>query len=1429
MHHLRGRFSALDRLGVPRLDELLSELSDTGADNLGTFDAEADDTQLRDFARWLGGATPDQIRQAAGFLHQLRPPIVRTLIGWVRTQNSPPVEPLTLEEPDEAITLDLDAPPPAAAGLEPLPLEEPVGENRTAARPVDPRVVGLWGRVKSGLNTFWSGLADLVSPGQARRAHRRLDRARRLFEFDPEAALDEFDELARRAERRRPRAGSLLAEVLRQAHLGRTRCHIAARAFDDAADTEAHASRWGPLTSDEQTGLCQAVLGVLPESLPDYAVEVFARYVLLPDAQPAVRDSATRALRQAVEPSDDRQGLTRAAEIGQRLLARSPEFGWVYFPHALVLERLGRFAEAAETFRRAAEREPGRADCHTGMGRCRDRLEDTRGARAAWVEANRLDPDIETAFAAARTCLATAGTPFSPAERAASGDRVPVAFAAELFRTVTGQAQENAEAWTGLGECEWMLGRAAEAAAALERAVALAPGVPSSHILLGQARLALGQTAAARAAAAAAVRLAPNSDPALLLAGDVAHDEGRYADAVGYYRKVKVRPTAVPSLDRLATANLEAGDPALAVEVLTGRRSLATAPRLVLGRALARGSRWAEAADVLSRHGEHVSTEYRYYFGAALAGAGKLAEAEPHLLAARDDGTWRAKATRQLGHVKYRTGDFAAARTLYTECPAGSATLDLARLDLLEGHTTEARAGFDTVLTADPGNRPATLGRAIALADEGDTGPMTALAADPVLGTAANERLGGVALAAGRYVSALEYLEKARTGRSRLPDAVLAGLAACYLQLGRFAEALPPLVQLAEAYPDHPGVRHNLGLCRYQLGLNHARQGRWEPAGVDLTLASALLEPTAPAAVPGIARWATEADYRVAAEKIKTGPAPVLPAALKAIDRGCEAEPNNPRWWVASGLAHARAGFHADAAEAFTRARELVPTRAGFALGYGLSLQADGKNDEAVTAFGEVLGLAAADPADKDGLVAVATRFALARSQVKDRQWERAAESLGAIIDHPLIQSSKRLSQPDVAQSMAVFLALAGQKEKVAALAARFKGRISGSIGDVMAGLVRAEAGDYAGAAEMLTRAAKQDANPAVRDLAVACWLAAAADAVRAGQPALAVAHAAKVRELDPKNAEAAGLADAVAVYLQMQRLDPAQLDSAIVQCEKMMAAAKPSAQLVRSLGVLHHRKAVEAERGNKAPDKAWDACYDFWKGNILTRDAFWDQFATEYNLGKGRREQLEPKDVAAWRKALPTDFAAGHIGRAQACLKALNKAGLKRHLRMCGQWDPEYDPGDALLAGVGDAGEDVIGCLEDCLDAVKSPKTREALGVLVGRHWNNKGVDAGNSAGEKTERAVKMANLAITMCNALGGAGNSMGEMLARDPLRTAVRLLEEAAGELDAAVSHGQRATRAAPDSELFRKNLKQAEDLRRVVREARDNYQRQLRMIT
>jgi tetratricopeptide (TPR) repeat protein len=949
MPPLRDRFSALARLGVPRLDDLLAGLSEAGAANLGTFDAEADDAQLRDFARWLGGATPDQIRQAAAFLHQLRPPIVRTLIGWVRAQNSPPVEPLTLEEPDDAIALDdLDEAPPAGEAVEPLPVGERDGDDASVTLLGDPRAVGLWGRVKSALGGLWSGLADLVSPGQARWARRRLDRARLLFEFDPEAALGEFDELVKRAERRKPREGSVLGEILRQAHLGQTRCLIVAGAFDDAAQTEANAQRWGPLTTDEQTVLCQAVLGVLPDSLPDYVVEVLARYVLLPDALPAVRGAAAQALRRAVEPSDDRVRLARAAEVGQRLLARSPDFGWVYFPHALVLERLGRFREAADAFRRAAEREPARADCHTGMGRCRDRLGDARGAREAWVEANRLAPDVETALAAARACLATAGTPFSPAERAASGDRTPVAFAAELFRTVTEQAPENAAAWAGLGECEWGLGRAAEAAAALERAVALDPRVPGTHVLLGRARLALGRTAAAREAAAAALRLAPDSDPALILAGDVAHDEGRFADAVGYYRKVKARPTDVPSLDRLAKANLEAGDPAVAVEVLTGRRPLAPAARLVLGRALARESRWAEAADILARGGPPPSAEGRYYLGAVLAGAGKLAEAEPCLLAARDDGAWRERATRQLGHLKYRAGDLAAARAYYADCPAPSAALDLARLDLLEGHTAEARAGFDAVLAADPGNRPAALGQAIALADEGDTGPMAALAADPVLGPAASERLGGVALAAGRYVPALEHLEKARAGRSRLPDALLAGLAACYLQLGRYAEALPPLVQLAEAHPDHPGVRHNLGLCRYQLGLSHARQGRWEPAGVDLTLAASLLEPTAPAAVPGIDRWATEASYRVAAEKIKTGPAPVLQAALKAIDRGCEAEPDNPRWYVASGLAHARAGFHADSAEAFARARELVPTRAGFALGYGLSLQADGKTEEAV-------------------------------------------------------------------------------------------------------------------------------------------------------------------------------------------------------------------------------------------------------------------------------------------------------------------------------------------------------------------------------------------------------------------------------------------------------------------------------------------------
>jgi tetratricopeptide (TPR) repeat protein len=536
-------------------------------------------------------------------------------------------------------------------------------------------------------------------------------------------------------------------------------------------------------------------------------------------------------------------------------------------------------------------------------------------------------------------------------------------------------------------------------------------------------------------------------------------------------------------------------------------------------------------------------------------------------------------------------------------------------------------------------------------------------------------------------------------------------------------------------------------------------------------------------------------------EQVTAGPHEVLDTALAIADRGCEDEPDSPRWWLASGLGHARAGFHADAAEAFAKARGLAPDRPGFVLGHGLSLQLDGKDAEAVPAFEDAVRLAESHP-DRGGALVVAARFALARSQAKDRHWQQAAESLGAVLDHPLIRSSKRVGQPDVAQSMAVFFALAGLKERVTELVRRFSGKISGAIGDVLAGLVQAEAGAYADASETLGRAHQADPNPEVRKLLVACLLAAAAEAIKAAKPERASALVAKAGGLAPDDPDAARLADAVAVYLQLQRLDPAQLDNAIAQCEKLMTGDKPSAQLVRSLAVLYHRKAVEAERANKSPDKVWDRCVEFWKANVLAKDGFWDQFATEYNLGKGRREQLKSDDVAGWRKTLPGELAGGHAACLEPYLRANDKSGVKRHLRLVGEWDPGFEPPEGFFGGlaVKELSEDVIGTLDSELKRVTAPKFLAALEKVIVDYWFAKLLQHAERAGELRNRGISELNALAERLQQAGGPDPYLAIEL-RTKLPRIRGWLRDAKKELDAALGYLSKARKRGSKDESLK----------------------------
>ena len=1425
MQNLVNMLNALGEEGGTKLGELLSNLTEAGAGSYGTFTAQASESESREMAEWLRDATPEQLQRTADFFNGVRPPIARNAMDWLRKQKQPGANGQPrMPSPDRKH----DATPPAKSKSDPVTTAPPTSAAKpkpkkppaTTGKPEKPTTTskpaisrqktGLWRRVAVPFVGLWKRVSGLFGNPVAK-SNRRIDRAWALLDSDPAAALDEFDSLIEWT-KHQARGKARFGDILRRAFVGRTLANVAIGEFEEAHTDEERSREFGPLTHDEQAELCCALLVVEHNWLHHFAIAAFARYLEFPaDRQDSsVRDRVVSSLCGALAPptKEGRDRMERAVAVARRLTEKGGAFGWAYLPLARTLEQLQKYSESAEAYQNASTVEPEQPECYAGLGRTRTRLGDARGARAAWLKAYGLSLDTDSAYNAARACLDTPTVAFSAAEQVVAGDTPPLEYAAGLLRFMTEAQPRNYAAWAALGEVEWKSGRPAEAIGPLQTALELDSKGASTHAVLGRCKLTLGDLPGASESAANALRIAPMSDNALLLSGDVAHDEDRFADAVGFYRRVRVTPSEPPTVDRMARSHLKAGDPSVGVDLLSTQRTLSTDARLVLGRSLARLDRWEDAADELAKVKSPPSASYRYYLGAALAGAGRYADAEKQLLVVRDDPNYRDRATRQLGHLKLRLQDFSAARALYLECPDADA--DLGRLALVQGQVDEARTRFDSTLTADPSNAVAKLGRALALAADSDTEAIEELLDDPQLGPDAHERLSAEELARGRYVAAFEHLEKARVGRPRLSDAMLAGLATCYLQMGRFTEALPHLVELGRRRPNHSSIRRNLALCRYHIGMSHVRQERWEPGYRELTQAAALFKTSDMDVAVAVGRWASEAGYRTVTEQIPSGPPEMLSATLAIIDVGCEEEPENPRWPFASGLAHARGGFFADAAADFLKGQELCRHRAaGFVLGRGLSLQGDGKDEAAALAFEETIRLCEAPANGTTGLLMIAARFALAKSRARVREWERAADSLGAVLDHPLIRSSSRIGQADVAQSMAVYFALAGLKANVADLVSRFSGKISGAIGDVLAGLVQAEAGDYSGAAETLGRAYESEQNPAVKQLLVACLLAAAGEAIKQGKAERASTLVAKARKFAPSDADAARLADAIVIYLQMQRLDPSQLDNAIGQCEKMMKGDKPAAQLVRSLGVLYHRKAVEAEHQNKSPDKAWDQCLGFWKKHILKKDKFWEQFVIEYNLGKGRREQLKPEDTTGWRKGLPLELAAGHLGRLLDAIRANDKAAVKRHARLIGAWDPGYEPPEGFAAEMSTLTVDQVGLAESAAGWSDSPALRTALNNAVGGYWNGKALPLCEDVARWINNALAAANESIQRLNDLGSIYKEPRTYVdCVQRMRAAEAVFENARTAAQEARGYARKATRLAPENQVYKENLAEIE---------------------
>jgi predicted O-linked N-acetylglucosamine transferase (SPINDLY family) len=206
-----------------------------------------------------------------------------------------------------------------------------------------------------------------------------------------------------------------------------------------------------------------------------------------------------------------------AVDLLRRALALRPDFAGALLHLGDVLLAMDDAAGALSAFLRLEAVAP---DWHGGaFGRARalERLGDRPGALAAYDAALARDAGFVPALFA-RANL-----------RAGAGD---VAGGLADMRAAVAAAPDQPENRNGLAAILALAGDADGAAAAYAAALELAPGHPGALFGLGQLDLARGRLAAAGESARRLAESHPGSIEAVLLAGEVAHREGRLTRAL---------------------------------------------------------------------------------------------------------------------------------------------------------------------------------------------------------------------------------------------------------------------------------------------------------------------------------------------------------------------------------------------------------------------------------------------------------------------------------------------------------------------------------------------------------------------------------------------------------------------------------------------------------------------------------------------------------------------------------------------------------------------------------------------------------------------------------------------------------------------------------------------------------------------------------
>ena len=203
-----------------------------------------------------------------------------------------------------------------------------------------------------------------------------------------------------------------------------------------------------------------------------------------------------------------------------RILQSDPGIAEIHNNRGIVLERLGRHADAVESYDHALALNPGLANVHANWGNALCRLGRHDEAFAAYDRALALAPNLAEAWLGRGNALCDVDR---PEDAVAAYDRA------------LASSHDLAHAWLGRGNALSKLKRYGEALTDYEKAIGSKPDFAEAWLGCGNARRDLGRYDEALTAFDRALALLPNLAAAWLGRGNVSHDRKNFVEALTAY------------------------------------------------------------------------------------------------------------------------------------------------------------------------------------------------------------------------------------------------------------------------------------------------------------------------------------------------------------------------------------------------------------------------------------------------------------------------------------------------------------------------------------------------------------------------------------------------------------------------------------------------------------------------------------------------------------------------------------------------------------------------------------------------------------------------------------------------------------------------------------------------------------------------------